>query len=156
MVHYKTYMLFKILKHSQTSPDFFPPIHETFLTFPPSKQWPQSDSDGAPPVCGLPLEVNCVLLVLNLPFNISSKEMYDIFGRYGVVLTDIYQHQGRQNGSERRRITSPASTSHVAYRYLIMVYDQRAKTGKKLDMRKVFGPEILVWAEMVEGPKRRL
>lgn len=104
----------------------------------------------------LPPEVNCVLLVLNLPFNISSKEMYDIFGRYGVVLTDIYQHQGRQNGGEWRRTTSPASTSHVAYRYLIMVYDQRAKTGKKLDMKKVFGPEILVWAEMVEGPKRRL
>lgn len=48
----------------------------------------------------LPTEVNCVLFVRNLPFNISSKEMYPIFGKYGVILTDIYQHQGRQNGGE--------------------------------------------------------
>lgn len=54
MVHYKTYMLFKILKHSQTSRDFFPPIHDTFLTFPPSKQWPQSNS-----VCPQKSTVSC-------------------------------------------------------------------------------------------------
>ncbi|KAG6789556.1 hypothetical protein POTOM_005660 [Populus tomentosa] len=33
----------------------------------------------------LPPEVNRVLYVRNLPFNISSEEMYDIFGKYGAI-----------------------------------------------------------------------
>jgi pre-mRNA branch site protein p14 len=33
----------------------------------------------------LPPEVNRVLLVKNLPFKITSEEMYDIFGKYGAV-----------------------------------------------------------------------
>ena len=33
----------------------------------------------------LPLEVNRMLYVRNLPFNISSEEMYDIFGKYRAI-----------------------------------------------------------------------
>ncbi|KAI5081881.1 hypothetical protein GOP47_0001624 [Adiantum capillus-veneris] len=33
----------------------------------------------------LPPEVNRVLYVRNLPFNITSEEMYDIFGKYGAI-----------------------------------------------------------------------
>merc|ERR1712188_304986 len=33
----------------------------------------------------LPPEVNRVLYVRNLPFKISSDEMYDIFGKYGAI-----------------------------------------------------------------------
>ncbi|CAG8736830.1 9218_t:CDS:2 [Cetraspora pellucida] len=33
----------------------------------------------------LPPEVNRVLFVRNLPFNITSEEMYDIFGKYGAI-----------------------------------------------------------------------
>ncbi|PON86596.1 Splicing factor-like protein [Trema orientale] len=33
----------------------------------------------------LPPEVNRVLYIRNLPFNISSEEMYDIFGKYGAI-----------------------------------------------------------------------
>eukprot|EP00124_Ichthyophonus_hoferi_P003097 Ihof_evm5s248 gene=Ihof_evmTU5s248 len=33
----------------------------------------------------LPPEVNRVLYVRNLPYNLTSEEMYDIFGRYGAL-----------------------------------------------------------------------
>ena len=33
----------------------------------------------------LPPEVNRVLYIRNLPFKITSEEMYDIFGKYGAI-----------------------------------------------------------------------
>ena len=33
----------------------------------------------------LPPEVNRILYVRNLPYKISSEEMYDIFGKYGAI-----------------------------------------------------------------------
>ncbi|KAL1533049.1 splicing factor 3B subunit 6-like protein [Salvia divinorum] len=33
----------------------------------------------------LPSEVNYVLYIRNLPFNIMSKEMYDILGKYAAI-----------------------------------------------------------------------
>lgn len=33
----------------------------------------------------LPPEVNRILYVRNLPYKISSEEMYDIFGKYGPI-----------------------------------------------------------------------
>lgn len=69
----------------------------------------------------LPPEVNRALYVRNLPFNITSEEMYDIFGKQGairqvrigtskdtrgtafVVYEDIYD----------AKTTSPASTSRT-------------------------------------------
>lgn len=33
----------------------------------------------------LPPEVNRILFVRNLPYKISSEEMYDIFGKYGAI-----------------------------------------------------------------------
>ena len=33
----------------------------------------------------LPPEVNRILFARNLPFNITSEEMYDIFGKYGAI-----------------------------------------------------------------------
>ena len=33
----------------------------------------------------LPPEVNRILFVRNLPFKITSEELYDLFGRYGAI-----------------------------------------------------------------------
>ncbi|XP_021819000.1 splicing factor 3B subunit 6-like protein [Prunus avium] len=93
----------------------------------------------------LPPEVNRVLYVRNLPFNISSEEMYDIFGKYGairqirigtnkdtrgtafVVYEDIY---------DAKTAVDHLSGFNVANRYLIVLYYQQAKMGKKLDQMK--------------------
>ncbi|XP_068302932.1 splicing factor 3B subunit 6-like protein [Pyrus communis] len=93
----------------------------------------------------LPPEVNRVLYVRNLPFNISSEEMYDIFGKYGairqirigtnkdtrgtafVVYEDIY---------DAKTAVDHLSGFNVANRYLIVLYYQQAKMGKKSDTKK--------------------
>nr|CAD1817304.1 unnamed protein product [Ananas comosus var. bracteatus] len=93
----------------------------------------------------LPPEVNRVLYVRNLPFNISSEEMYDIFGKYGairqirvgtskdtrgtafVVYEDIY---------DAKTAVDHLSGFNVANRYLIVLYYQQAKMSKKVDQRK--------------------
>ncbi|EFJ08156.1 hypothetical protein SELMODRAFT_442455 [Selaginella moellendorffii] len=93
----------------------------------------------------LPPEVNRVLYVRNLPFNISSEEMYDIFGKYGairqirvgnnkdtrgtafVVYEDIY---------DAKNAVDHLSGFNVANRYLIVLYYQQAKMSKKNDQRK--------------------
>ncbi|EXC19584.1 Pre-mRNA branch site p14-like protein [Morus notabilis] len=93
----------------------------------------------------LPPEVNRVLYVRNLPFNISSEEMYDIFGKYGairqirigtnkdtrgtafVVYEDIY---------DAKTAVDHLSGFNVANRYLIVLYYQQAKMSKKFDQKK--------------------
>ncbi|CAM0877224.1 unnamed protein product [Alopecurus aequalis] len=93
----------------------------------------------------LPPEVNRAIFVRNLPFNISSEEMYDIFGKYGairqirlgngkdtrgtayVVYEDIY---------DAKNAVDHLSGFNVANRYLIVLYSQPNKMGKKIDIRK--------------------
>ncbi|KAJ8438712.1 hypothetical protein Cgig2_013758 [Carnegiea gigantea] len=93
----------------------------------------------------LPPEVNRVLYVRNLPFNITSEEMYDIFGKYGairqirigtnkdtrgtafVVYEDIY---------DAKTAVDHLSGFNVANRYLIVLYYQPAKMNKKIDQKK--------------------
>lgn len=93
----------------------------------------------------LPPEVNRVLYVRNLPFNITSEEMYDIFGKYGairqirigtnkdtrgtafVVYEDIY---------DAKTAVDHLSGFNVANRYLIVLYYQQAKMSKKFDQKK--------------------
>ncbi|KAK9806654.1 hypothetical protein WJX73_004799 [Symbiochloris irregularis] len=88
----------------------------------------------------LPPEVNRCLYVRNLPFNISSEEMYDIFGKYGairqirlgaskdtrgtayVVYEDIY---------DAKNAVDHLSGFNVANRYLIVLYYNTAKHSKK-------------------------
>lgn len=93
----------------------------------------------------LPPEVHRVLYVRNLPFNITSEEMYDIFGKYGgirqirlgcnkdtkgtafVVYEDIY---------DAKNAVDHLSGFNVANRYLIVLYYQHAKMSKKFDQKK--------------------
>lgn len=90
----------------------------------------------------LPKEVNRILFVKNLPFKITSEEMYDIFGKFGpirqirlgnlratmgtayVVYDDIYD---AKNACEH------LSGFNVANRYLIVLYHQHDRM-KKLDV----------------------
>mmetsp|Transcript_30803 Transcript_30803/g.66101 ORF Transcript_30803/g.66101 Transcript_30803/m.66101 type:complete len:131 (+) Transcript_30803:61-453(+) len=90
----------------------------------------------------LPPEVNRVLYVRNLPFNIKGDELYDIFGKYGairqirlgntrdtkgtafVVYEDIY---------DAKNAVEHLSGFNVANRYLIVLYYNKAR----VQMRKV-------------------
>ncbi|KAG2440292.1 hypothetical protein HXX76_004403 [Chlamydomonas incerta] len=93
----------------------------------------------------LPPEVNRALFVRNLPFNISSDEMYDIFGKYGpvrqirigttketrgtayVVYEDIY---------DAKTACDHLSGFNVANRYLIVLYFNPVRHNKKVSTKE--------------------
>eukprot|EP00296_Roombia_truncata_P001403 JP437172.1.p2 GENE.JP437172.1~~JP437172.1.p2 ORF type:complete len:123 (-),score=34.29 JP437172.1:233-601(-) len=93
----------------------------------------------------LPPEVNRVLFVRNLPFKITSEEMYDIFKKFGairqirmgtaadtrgtayVVYEDIY---------DAKNAVDHLSGFNVCNRYLIVLYFQQNKQTKKMDLKK--------------------
>merc|ERR1719301_150495 len=54
----------------------------------------------------LPPEVNRILYVRNLPYKISSDELYDIFGKYGSI-----RQIRRGNGPETRGTCSSSTTT---------------------------------------------
>lgn len=90
----------------------------------------------------LPPEVNRALYVRNLPFNISSEDLYDIFGKYGpirqirlgttketrgtayVVYEDIY---------DAKNACDHLSGFNVQNRYLIVLYYNPARVTKKVE-----------------------
>lgn len=93
----------------------------------------------------LPPEVNRVLYVRNLPYKISSDELYDIFGKYGslrqirkgnapdtkgtafVVYDDIY---------DAKNAMDHLSGFNVAGRYLVLLYFNPTRYSQKMDARK--------------------
>jgi pre-mRNA branch site protein p14 len=91
----------------------------------------------------LPPEVNRILYVRNLPFKISSEELYAIFGKYGgvhqirlgernkdtrgtafVVYEDIY---------DAKAAVDHLSGFNVGGRYLVVLYYQPAKFQKRAE-----------------------
>eukprot|EP00742_Colponemidia_sp_Colp-10_P003350 GILJ01003567.1.p1 GENE.GILJ01003567.1~~GILJ01003567.1.p1 ORF type:complete len:139 (-),score=28.18 GILJ01003567.1:158-532(-) len=93
----------------------------------------------------LPPEVNRIIYVRNLPYQITAEELYDIFGKYGairqirrgttndtrgtayVVYEDIY---------DAKNAVDHLSGFNVAGRYLIVLYYQQQKMQKKVDAKK--------------------
>jgi len=82
----------------------------------------------------LPPEVNRVLYVRNLPFNIKGEEMYDIFGKYGAIrqirLGDTKATKGTayvvyEDIFDAKNAVDNLSGFNVANRYLIVLYNQR-------------------------------
>ena len=93
----------------------------------------------------LPFEVNRILYVKNLPFKITSEDMYEIFGKYGpirqirlgcdkntrgtayVVYEDIY---------DAKNAVDHLSGFNVGNRYLIVLYHQESRMTTKFDPEK--------------------
>jgi len=93
----------------------------------------------------LPPEVNRILYVRNLPFKITTEELYDLFGKYGairqirlgtspdtkgtafVVYEDIY---------DAKNAVDHLSGFNVCNRYLIVLYYQQNRVQKKVDVDK--------------------
>jgi pre-mRNA branch site protein p14 len=91
----------------------------------------------------LPPEVNRILYVRNLPFNISAEDLYAIFGKYGavyqirlgnkdkdtrgtalVVYEDIY---------DAKSAVDHLSGFNVGGRYLVVLYYQPAKFQRRAE-----------------------
>ncbi|GAA48607.1 Splicing factor 3B subunit 6 [Clonorchis sinensis] len=93
----------------------------------------------------LPPEVNRVLLVKNLPYNISAEEMYDIFGKYGAIRQIRIGNTPETKGTglviyedifDAKNACDHLSGFNVCNRYLVVLYYQRHKQFKKTDVDK--------------------
>ncbi|KAJ2472025.1 Splicing factor 3B subunit 6 [Coemansia sp. RSA 2322] len=70
----------------------------------------------------LPPNVNRILLVKNLPFKITSEEMYDLFGKYGEEMYDLF---GKYGGIRQIRIGTEQKTRGTAFVVYEDIYDSK-------------------------------
>ncbi|XP_075245333.1 splicing factor 3B subunit 6-like [Convolutriloba macropyga] len=93
----------------------------------------------------LPPEVNRILYVRNLPYKISSEEMYDIFGKYGPIRQIRVGDRADTKGTayvvyedifDAKNACDHLSGFNVCGRYLIVLYYQPHKMHKKIDQEK--------------------
>ncbi|KAJ3228770.1 Splicing factor 3B subunit 6 [Chytriomyces hyalinus] len=91
----------------------------------------------------LPAEVNRILFVRNLPFKISSEEMYDLFGKYGPIrqirLGTAQDTRGTAFVVYEDIFDAKAACDHLSGfnimgRYLIVLYFSPTKQTKKTDL----------------------
>uniref|UniRef100_A0A7S1ZE33 RRM domain-containing protein n=1 Tax=Ditylum brightwellii TaxID=49249 RepID=A0A7S1ZE33_9STRA len=91
----------------------------------------------------LPPEVNRILYVRNLPFKITSEELYDIFGKYGAVYQIRLGDRSRDTRGtafvvyediyDAKAAVDHLSGFNVGGRYLIVLYYQPAKFQRRID-----------------------
>ncbi|XP_055376211.1 splicing factor 3B subunit 6 [Condylostylus longicornis] len=93
----------------------------------------------------LPPEVNRVLYVRNLPYKITSDEMYDIFGKFGAIRQIRVGNTPETRGTafvvyedifDAKNACDHLSGFNVCNRYLVVLYYQSNKAFKKLDVDK--------------------
>lgn len=93
----------------------------------------------------LPPEVNRILYVRNLPYKITSDEMYDIFGKYGAIRQIRVGNTPETRGTafvvyedifDAKNACDHLSGFNVCNRYLVVLYYQSTKAFKKLDIDK--------------------
>jgi pre-mRNA branch site protein p14 len=93
----------------------------------------------------LPPEVNRILYVRNLPYKITSEEMYDIFGKYGAIRQIRVGNTAETRGTafvvfedifDAKNACDHLSGFNVCNRYLVVLYYQPNKAFKRLDADK--------------------
>ncbi|VDD93664.1 unnamed protein product [Enterobius vermicularis] len=81
----------------------------------------------------LPPEVNRILYVKNLPYKITSEEMYDIFGKFGAVRQIRVGNTAETRGTafvvyedifDAKNACEHLSGFNVSNRYLVVLYYQ--------------------------------
>ncbi|CAD8058990.1 unnamed protein product [Paramecium primaurelia] len=94
-------------------------------------------------VIRLPAEVNRILYVRNLPYKITSEEMYDIFGKFGAIRQIRKGTHGDKKGTafvvyediyDAKNAFDNLSGFNVAGRYLIVLYYQPQKMQERQDL----------------------
>eukprot|EP01112_Ceratiomyxa_fruticulosa_P004309 TRINITY_DN147_c0_g1_i1.p1 TRINITY_DN147_c0_g1~~TRINITY_DN147_c0_g1_i1.p1 ORF type:complete len:129 (+),score=24.76 TRINITY_DN147_c0_g1_i1:232-618(+) len=87
-------------------------------------------------------EVNRILFVRNLPFKITSDEMFDIFGKYGAIRQIRVGNTSETQGTayvvyediyDAKQACEHLQGFNVGGRYLVLLYYQPNKIQKKLD-----------------------
>eukprot|EP00030_Apusomonadida_sp_AF-17_P007659 a842452_151.p2 GENE.a842452_151~~a842452_151.p2 ORF type:complete len:130 (-),score=52.07 a842452_151:211-573(-) len=90
-------------------------------------------------------DVNRCLYVRNLPFKISSEEMYDIFGKFGTIRQIRVGNAQDTKGTafvvyddifDAKRAHEALSGFNVGGRYLVVLYYQASKMTKRLDSKQ--------------------
>ncbi|CAH3155387.1 unnamed protein product [Porites evermanni] len=93
----------------------------------------------------LPPEVNRILYVRNLPYKITTEEMYDIFGKYGGIRQIRIGNAPETRGTafvvyedifDAKNACDHLSGFNVCNRYLVVLYYQSTKAFQKLDKEK--------------------
>lgn len=93
----------------------------------------------------LPPEVNRILYVRNLPYKITSDEMYDIFGKYGAIRQIRVGNTPETRGTafvvyedifDAKNACDHLQGFNVCNRYLVVLYYQPSKAFKKVDIAK--------------------
>jgi len=89
----------------------------------------------------LPPEVGRIVFVKNLPFKITSDELYDIFGKYGAIrqirLGTTKETKGTafvvyEDIFDAKNAVDHLSGFNIGGRYLIVLYHQQAKLAGKV------------------------
>ncbi|KAL7754259.1 Splicing factor 3B subunit 6 [Sorochytrium milnesiophthora] len=93
----------------------------------------------------LPPEVNRILLVRNLPFKITSDEMYDLFGKYGAIRQIRIGNANDTRGTafvvyedifDAKMACEHLSGFNIMGRYLVVLYYQPNKVTKKMNLQR--------------------
>ncbi|KAJ2852155.1 Splicing factor 3B subunit 6 [Coemansia brasiliensis] len=93
----------------------------------------------------LPPNVNRILLVKNLPFKISSEEMYDLFGKYGAIRQIRMGNTQKTRGTafvvyedifDAKEACEHLQGFNVMGRYLVLLYYQPNHRNKRVDLAK--------------------
>jgi pre-mRNA branch site protein p14 len=90
----------------------------------------------------LPPEVNRILYVRNLPYEITAEEMYDIFGKYGAIRQIRVGNASGTKGTafvvyedifDAKNACEHLSGFNVCNRYLVVLYYQPHRAFKKIN-----------------------
>ncbi|CAI9719547.1 Splicing factor 3B subunit 6 [Octopus vulgaris] len=93
----------------------------------------------------LPPEVNRILYIRNLPYKITTEEMYDIFGKYGAIRQIRLGNTAETRGTayvvyedifDAKNACDHLSGFNVCNRYLVVLYYQAVKAFKRIDQDK--------------------
>merc|ERR1712179_446228 len=93
----------------------------------------------------LPPEVNRILYVRNLPYKITTEEIYDIFGKFGALRQVRLGIQPDTKGTayvvyedihDAKNACDHLSGFNVCNRYLVVLYYNPTRAFKKLETEK--------------------
>ena len=92
-----------------------------------------------------PSEINRILFVRNLPFKITNTQLFEIFGKYGYVRQIRIGNAKETRGTayvvydqlqDAKNACEHLSGYCVSGRYLVVLYWQSARVGRKVEVQK--------------------